>query len=321
MNKTKDNFFYKPNMTDTTIIIGTNSWGGSLYSKILRGSSVSKETIKQTAELAINNGFIMFDTARNYGFGKSQKLIGEFALPEMKISTKFTPFSKKYKPGQVRKSLEKDLKDFNRKFVDIYWLHLPMSIEENLMEMAILYREGKIGAIGISNCNLEEAKFAKEILDREQIPLYGIQNHYSLIERTWEQNGLVEWCVNNNIKFWAWAVLEEGMLTGSTPSGVMSLIYRRRTKKLQPLYKVMGDIGERYGISTAQVAIVYCLTKGITPVCGCRKPYHIEQLIQDSAIRFTDDEIKILETTAQQCGVTVMKADMFRFMSNLSIWL
>lgn len=97
-------------MTDTTIIIGTNSWGGSLYSKILRGSSVSKETIKQTAELAINNGFIMFDTARNYGFGKSQKLIGEFALPEMKISTKFTPFSKKYKPGQVRKSLEKRLK-------------------------------------------------------------------------------------------------------------------------------------------------------------------------------------------------------------------
>lgn len=302
-------------MIDSSIIIGTNSWGGSLYAKILRGSSVSKETIKETAELAINNGFVLFDTARNYGFGKSQKLIGEFALPGMKISAKFTPYSKRYKPGQVRKSFEKDLKDFNRNFVDIYWLHLPMSIEENLMEMAILYREGKIGAIGISNCNLEEAKLAKEILDREQIPLYGIQNHYSLIERTWEQNGLVEWCVKNDMKFWAWAVLEEGLLTGSKPSGVMGLIYRRRTKKLQPLYKVMDEIGGKYGITTAQVAIVYCLTKGITPVCGCRKPYHIGQLTQNASIRLTDDEINILEDTARQCDVTVMKADMFRFMS------
>ncbi|MEE1064344.1 MAG: aldo/keto reductase, partial [Paludibacteraceae bacterium] len=85
-------------MIDSSIIIGTNSWGGSLYAKILRGSSVSKETIKETAELAINNGFVLFDTARNYGFGKSQKLIGEFALPGMKISAKFTPYSKRYKP-------------------------------------------------------------------------------------------------------------------------------------------------------------------------------------------------------------------------------
>ncbi len=84
---------------ETPIVIGTNSWGSSLYAKILRGCAVSRQTICDTAKLAIKNGFVIFDTARDYGFGKSQKLIGEFALPEMKISAKFTPFSKKIQIG------------------------------------------------------------------------------------------------------------------------------------------------------------------------------------------------------------------------------
>ena len=60
-------------MNTTPIIIGTNSWGGRLYAKLLRGGSVSIETIRETAESAIKNGFVIFDTARDYGFGKSQK--------------------------------------------------------------------------------------------------------------------------------------------------------------------------------------------------------------------------------------------------------
>jgi aryl-alcohol dehydrogenase-like predicted oxidoreductase len=302
-------------MNTTPIIIGTNSWGGRLYAKLLRGGSVSIETIRETAESAIKNGFVIFDTARDYGFGKSQKIMGQLAMPEMKISAKFTPFSKKYKQGQVRKSLEKDLKDFNRQYVDIYWLHLPVCIEENLAEMITLYREGKIHAIGISNFNLNESQKAKEILDREQIPLFGVQNHYSLIEREWEKNGLVDWWKQNNVQFWAWAVLEEGALTGKTPSGVMGLMYRRRTKKLKPLIELMNIIGKKYNISTAQTAVVYCLTKGIVPLCGCRKPYQIDQLTQNVSIRFTPEEITALETAADKCGITIMKADMFRFMS------
>lgn len=107
----------------------------------------------------------------------------------------------------------KDLADFKRSSVDIYWLHLPLSIKENLGEMAALY------------------------------------------------------------------------------------------------------IGKKYGVSVALIAIIYCLSKGVAPVCGCCKPYHIEQLAQNSKIRLDDDEITALEADADQCGVTIMGADMFRFMA------
>ena len=46
-------------------------------------------------------------------------------------------------------SLEKDLQDFGRKYVDIYWLHLPSDIEKNLKEIITLIKEGEIKHVGI----------------------------------------------------------------------------------------------------------------------------------------------------------------------------
>lgn len=102
------------------------------------------------------------------------------------------------------KSIKKDLTDFHREYVDIYWLHLPNDMEDNLKEMIKLYNEGKIHNIGISNFNLEECKRAKSILDHAGIPLYGVQNHYSLINREWERKGVIAWCKEHGINFWAW---------------------------------------------------------------------------------------------------------------------
>ena len=65
---------------------------------------------------------------------------------------------------RLRKSLMKDLDDFKREYVDIYWLHLPTDIEEHLNEIIELYKEGKIKHIGVSNFTLEECKRSKDIL-------------------------------------------------------------------------------------------------------------------------------------------------------------
>ena len=168
-------------------VIGANSWGSAAYGKLLRGSSVDDETLKQTIAAAKERDLLIFDLAQDYGLGKAQKMIGEFGTEGIFLSSKFTP-TKKYTPGQVRRSLERDLTEFRREYVDIYWLHLPMDIEENLAETVELYREGKIHNIGISNFTLEECRTAKSVLDRAGVPLYGVQNHYSLINREWEKN-------------------------------------------------------------------------------------------------------------------------------------
>ena len=105
--------------------------------------------------------------------------------------------------------------------------------------------------------------------------LYGVQNHYSIISREWEQNGLLDWCKENGISFWAWAVLEEGMLVDprvKTKGSIMKLIFNRQKRKMRALYQSMIQISERHAITVSQVAVAFCAAKGIVPLCGCRKP-------------------------------------------------
>jgi len=296
-------------------VIGCNSWGSALYGKLLRGSSVNLATINETIKIAKEKKLLIFDLAQDYGLGRAQKMIGEFGTQDILISSKFTP-SSSYKTGQVRKSLEKDLTEFKRNYVDIYWLHLPADIEENLKEMIELYHEGKIHHIGISNFNLEECKKTKEILDKENIKLYGVQNHYSVINRDWEKKGVVEWCKENNVLFWAWAVLEEGILVDpkvKTSGSIMKLMFSRKKRKLQSLFNIMETIAKKYNITVAQVAMAFCSTKGIIPICGCRRPYQVIQLFEAVNIKLTNEEITQLEQEADKLNITILGADMFRF--------
>ena len=296
-------------------VIGTNSWGSAAYGKLIRGSSVDGETLKASIQAAKENGLLIFDLAQDYVFGKAQKMIGEFGTQDIVLSSKFTPLGK-YSPGQVRKSLEKDLLEFGREYVDIYWLHLPSDIDENLAEIIRLYQEGKIRHVGVSNFTLEECRKAKEILEKAGIPLYGVQNHYSLINREWEKNGLVAWCRENDISFWAWAVLEEGMLTDpriKTKKSIMKLLFDGKKRKLRPLYVLMNKIGKRHGITIPQVAMAFCASKGIVPICGCRKPYQVEQLAQVADIQLSARELQLLEAEADRINIHILGADMFRF--------
>ena len=303
-------------MDKVKAVVGTNAWGSALYEKALRGSAVDEETLRETIREAVKHDLVMFDTAQDYGFGKGQKIIGELCPAEIMISAKYTPMSGKYVRGQVRKSLEKDLTDFKREYVDVYWLHLPNAIEENLKEIAQLYREGKIKNIGISNFNLTECRKAKDVLDAENIPLYGVQNHYSLISREWETKGVASWCKENDIAFWAWAVLEEGILVPpkkEEKKSLMKLIFAGKRRKLAPLYRELQEIGGSHRITAAQVAMAYVANKGIIPICGCRKPYQIKQLYEAVQTVLDDSEMKRLETVAEQINVRVLSADMFRF--------
>lgn len=166
----------------------------------------------------------------------------------------------------------------------------------------------------MSNFTLEECKRSKEILDEAGIPLYGVQNHYSIICREWEDNGLLKWCKDNDIAFWAWAVLEEGLLVDPRikKKSPMKFTFNRKVKKLNRLYKIMIRVAERHDIKVPQVAMAFCSSKGIVPMCGCRKPEQVKDLAEAIDIKLTSGEIKRLEEAADEANVKIMGADIFR---------
>ena len=294
-------------------VIGTNAWGGKLYGKAIRGNYVEDDVIMDAMRVAKECDIPIYDLARDYGLGKAQKMIGNFGTQDIIISAKYTPFTH-YKKGCVRKSLMKDLSEFKRDYGDIYWLHLPTDIREHLEEIIELYNEGKIKHVGISNFTLEECKLSKSILDAHNIPLYGVQNHYSIICREWEKNGLLDWCKENNILFWGWAVLEEGLLVDprAKKRSPMKFTFNRKVRKLAPVYKVMIKVADRHGIKVPQVAMAFCASKGVIPMCGCRKPEQVKDLADAASIRLTMGEIRKLEEAADRANVSIMGADLFR---------
>lgn len=139
--------------------------------------------------------------------------------------------------------------------------------------------------------------------------MFGVQNHYSLIDREWEKNGLLSWCKENGIQFWAWAVLEEGVLTEPKQKdekfAIMKAIYSRKRRKLNRLFALMEQVGAEHDMTIPQVAISFVANKGIVPICGCRKPYQVEQLGVAADTKLSEAEMKDLEAASDELNVKI----------------
>lgn len=74
----------------------------------------------------------------------------------------------------------------------------------------------------------------------------------------------------------------------------------------------MIRVAERHDIKVPQVAMAFCSSKGIVPMCGCRKPEQVKDLAEAIDIKLTSGEIKRLEEAADEANVKIMGADIFR---------
>ena len=75
----------------------------------------------------------------------------------------------------------------------------------------------------------------------------------------------------------------------------MKLIFSRKKKRLRPLHAAMNRVGKRHDITIPQVAMAFCASKGIVPICGCRKPYQVKELAEAAGVSLSAEEIKKLE--------------------------
>lgn len=282
-----------------TAVIGTNSWGSQWYERVVRGSAVDEATLGATAREAVDQDIALFDTARAYGLGECAKIMGRVLPQKAQVSAKFTPIGH-YRAGRLLDSFERDARDLGRDFIDVYWLHLPTDIEDNLLEAVALEQRGLIGHIGVSNFSLAECQLAQGFLARFDVPLYGVQNHFSLISHGAEELRTLAWCQEQDISYWGWAALEEGLLARANPR-LRPL--RSQKQRLARLYSVMETVGDDHGIDVAQVAIAYCRAKGVVPMVGCRRPERVRSVADAVRVELTHTEVELLERAAELCGV------------------
>ena len=297
------------------IALGTWAWGaGAFGGDAVFGSKTDVENLKPVFDAAMKAGLNLWDTATVYGMGESEKILGSFVAGEkrdaVEVSTKFTPQLAEMFDNSVEKMADASIERMGCGYIDIYWIHNPMDVERWTPGLIPLLQSGKVKRVGVSNHNIKEIQRANKILGEAGFKVSAVQNHFSLLYRSSEKGGVLDYCKENGIEFWAYMVLEQGALSGKYNKENPLPAESDRGKKYNPvlsqletLTNEMTAIGQKYGASCSQIGIAWAIAKGTLPIIGATKERHVVEAAEAAKIQLTAEEVTHLEALADATGI------------------
>ena len=297
------------------IALGAWAWGNDGTF----GNEHKIEDLKPIYDKSMELGLNLWDTAYVYGMGKSEEVLGEFLRTSNRedfvISTKFTPqLAEMFEANEVTSMYENSAKILGVEDIDIFWIHNPVGAPDWTKKLVETAKEHDIKMIGVSNHNLAEIKEANEILKDAGLKLGAVQNHYSLLNRSSEDSGILEYCKENDIIFFSYMVLEQGALSGKYdtahpfPEGSdRANAYGESLAEIEGLNKAIADIAENHDAKVAQLPIAWAIAKGTLPIIGATKVHHVEDAADAVNIELSDDEIKTMEELADKANVNTIR--------------
>ena len=307
--------YFKNSEDMSKIALGTWAWGaGAFGGDAVFGSKTDVENLKPVFDAAMKAGLNLWDTATVYGMGESEKILGTFVAGEkretVEVSTKFTPQLAEMFDNSVEKMADASIERMGCDYIDIYWIHNPMDVERWTPGLIPLLKSGKVKRVGVSNHNIKEIKRANEILGEAGFKVSAVQNHFSLLYRSSEKGGVLDYCKENGIEFWAYMVLEQGALSGKYNKENPLPAESDRGKKYNPvlpqletLTGEMTAIGQKYGASCSQIGIAWAIAKGTLPIIGATKERHVIEAAEAAKIQLTAEEVTKLEALADATGI------------------
>lgn len=275
---------------------------------------------------AFDNGITHFDLANNYGpsagsaeinFGKILNGHMKGYRDEMIVSTKAGYYmwpgpygdfgSRKY----LMASLDQSLKRMNIDYVDIFYHHRmdkDTPLYETMWALADVVKSGKALYVGLSNYDGETMLQASEILRELRCPFVINQNSYSILNRTVENNGLLDSAISAKKGVIIFSPLAQGLLTNRYLNGIPNdsrvktdgrflnekHISQETLNKILQLDKIAGERGQ----TLAQMALAWLYSKdGVTSVLiGASKPEQIiENLKMTNNVNFTQKELEEID--------------------------
>ena len=297
------------------IALGAWAWGNDGTF----GGNLTSEQLHPVFDAAMQAGLNLWDTAYAYGMGTSEKVLGEFlrTVPRDSylISDKFTPqCANPTVDNAVITMYDTSATLLGTDYMDIYWIHNPVGAPEWTRKLIPLAKSGRIGQIGLSNHSLAEIKEAAAILEAEGLHISAIQNHYSLLNRSSETSGILDYCKENGITFFSYMVLEQGALSGRYDTAHpfpadsdRGAVYNPMLPQLEKLNACIREIAAAHGAAPAQVPVAWAIAKGTLPIIGVTKPYQVEDAAKAAELTLTPDEMDALERLAGAIPLNVIR--------------
>ncbi|MFG1482037.1 aldo/keto reductase [Halobacteriovorax sp. HFRX-2_2] len=272
---------------------------------------ISKEDSISLLQYAFDRGVKIFDTAPIYGFGESEKRIGEaFKNNREKVfivSKSGVTWHENKRvdmtndPVVTQRMIEQSLRDLNTDYIDLYMVHWPderVDIRKTLEVIAKAKHEGKIKHIGLCNTTPEEFKLASEI-DKIEV----IQSQFNFFEQD-VKNDIFPIIKSEDISFMSWGTLDKGILTGRVTKD--RKFDKSDCRSWAPWWKAMDkesryDIVarmqpalEKHGLSGLDFAIHFNLSHDelSTVLCGARNHDQLDGVLNSLEKKVTKDMLE-----------------------------
>jgi L-glyceraldehyde 3-phosphate reductase len=290
------------------------------------GAVDSFENARALIRKSFDLGITHFDLANNYGppAGSAEETFGQILKKdfgsyrdELIISTKagFGMWPGPYGDWGSRKylvsSLDQSLKRMDLDYVDIFYHHRPdpeTPLEETMLALDHIVRQGKALYVGISNYGVEDTKRAVDILRSLGTPLLIHQAAYSMLNR-WVEDGLTSLLKEEGAGCIAFVPLAQGLLTNKYLKDIPSdsraanpnspFLHEKDVteaviSKVRKLNEIAGDRGQ----SLAQMALAWVLRDGgvTSALIGASKVSQIEENVAAlNHLNFTAAELAAIE--------------------------
>ncbi len=187
---------------------------------------------------ALELGYTLIDTAEMYGNGHTEEIIGQaikgFRREELFITSK--AWDTHLRNPDIVRACESSLKRLGTDYLDLYLIHWPnasVPLQETFKGLNQLVEQGKTRYLGVSNFNLRLLKQAQEL---SSVPIATDQVPYNLSNRKFVENGVLDYCQNNQIILTAYQPIERGSLLAN---------------------RTIRSIAEKYSATPAQIALAW----------------------------------------------------------------
>jgi len=279
---------------------GAREWG---YGEDYAGSQ-ARDIVRRAVEL----GVTLFDTAEMYGFGRSERILGE-ALGDRResvfLATKLFPVLP-VAPVVEQRAVASASRLGTRR-LDLYQVHWPNPLVSDgpiMRGMSALQRVGLVGEVGVSNYPLARWQAAERALGGRVL---SNQVRYSLVDRAPERD-LLPFAAEAGRIVIAYSPLAQGLLSGrydraNRPVNRVRagnpLFLPENLDRASDLIGVLREVAAAHQATPAQIALAWVIRHpAVTAIPGASSLEQLESNVAAAEIDLSDDEYTALSTAS-----------------------
>jgi aryl-alcohol dehydrogenase-like predicted oxidoreductase len=279
---------------------GSREWGyGDAYA-----DRAARDIVRRAREL----GITLFDTAEIYGFGRSERILGEalgHERADVVVASKIFPVAPF--PPVIRQRWEGSAKRLGVSRIPLYQVHQPNPLVPDSVIMPglrSLLDDDRIGAAGVSNYSLDRWRAADTALGR---PVISNQVQFSLVHAA-PLDDLVPFAERENRLVIAYSPLAQGLLGGrytadNRPGGVRAvnpLFGTENLHRVRPLLDLLREVADAHQARPAQVALAWLIgLPRVVVIPGASSVEQLEHNAAAAAISLSAEEQEALTAAAR----------------------